>query len=118
MMGRALFAALLLHSAAAAAQPPPGADEAARLARIEALEAEGPASFTAWLNAIVEMGSYYGNQGRYSEALPLLRRANRGSEQRLGAQHPMTEQLRVTVLLMERFVSGRTGSGSAPEPAH
>lgn len=118
MTRKALFAALLLHAAMAMAQPQPASDEAARLARIEALEAEGAASFPAWLNAVVEMGTFYGNQGRYSEALPLLRRAHRGSEQRLGAQHPMTEQLRVTVLLMERFVSDRTGQGSAPQPGH
>lgn len=112
------IAAFLLHAVAAAAQPPAASDEAARLARIEALEAEGPESFPAWLDAVVEMGTFYGNQGRYRDALPLLRRAHRGSEQHFGAQHPMTEQLRVTVLLMERFVSDRGGQGRTPEPAH
>ena len=115
-MRRMLVAALLLH-AAAVAQPPAASDEAARLARIETLEAEGPESFPAWLNAVVEMGTFYGNQGRYRDALPLLRRAHRGSEQHLGAQHPMTEQLRATVLLMERFVSDRGGQGNDPAPA-
>lgn len=42
-----LIAALLLHAAAVEAQPPAASDEAARLARIEALEAEGPGSFPA-----------------------------------------------------------------------
>lgn len=85
---------------------PPRTDEASRLARIAALEAEGPASFPAYLNALVQTSTFYTNQGRYAEALPLLRRAHRVSEQNLGPQHPTTDQLRVTIVLMERFAPG------------
>ena len=92
---------------AAAAQQPAQTDEASRLARVAALEAEGPASFSAYLNAAVALSTYYTNQGRYPEALPILQRAAQASERNLGPQHSITEQLRVTVLLMERFVADR-----------
>jgi hypothetical protein len=100
---------LLLAGAAcaAAAQQPAQADEAERLGRVAALEAEGPASFPAYLNAAVELSTYYTNQARYAEALPILRRAAEASQRTLGPQHAMSEQLRVTVLLMERFVADR-----------
>jgi len=96
------------------AQPQSGSDEADRLARIQALEAEGASSFPAYLNALVQMTTFYTNQGRYADALPLLRRAHRASEQNLGAEHRATQELRVTILLMERFVAGRSGGGAEP----
>ncbi len=105
-MRKALIAALLIQAAPLAAQPQSSGEEAQRLERIAVLEAEGASSFPAYLNALVQLSTSYANQGRYAEALPLLRRAHRASEQTLGAQHSTTEQLRVTILLMERFVPG------------
>lgn len=114
---RKMILGLLLAGAAcaAAAQQPAQADEAERLGRVAALEAEGPASFPAYLNAAVELATYFTNQGRYPEALPILQRATRNSERVLGPQHSTTEQLRVTVLLMERFVGDRQAP-QAPAP--
>lgn len=113
-----LIAALLLQTTTVAAQPQRGNEEAARLERIAGLEAEGAPSFPAYLSALVQMSTFYANQARYAEALPLLRRAHRASEENLGAQHATTEELRVTILLMERFAPEERGRGTGPDPAH
>jgi hypothetical protein len=111
LMRKAMVAVLLVQPAMIVAQPQHGGGESDRLAQIAALEAEGPSSFTAYLNALVQLSTSLANQGRYAEALPLLRRAHRASLQNLGAEHPTTEQLRVTAILMERFTPSPETAG-------
>ncbi len=90
----------------ASAQPIDESRETMRLERIAALEAAGRSAFPEYLEAVSQLSTDYANQSRYAEALPLLRRAHRAAEQHLGPQHPTTNELRATILLMQPFIPG------------
>lgn len=103
------FLAVGASPAAAIAQPAPQEDtEVERVERVVAsFERNGPSSDPAYLDALGSLARIYVNQGRYADAVPVLRRAHAASERIHGADHDLTEQIRVTLLLAERFANPR-----------
>lgn len=102
--------AVLGSPAAAPAQPAPAAGnatEAERVERVAAFERNGQSSDPAYLDALGSLALLYVNQGRYSDAVPVLRRALAASERINGAEHDLTQQIRVTLTLAERFANLR-----------
>ena len=103
----AAMAAAPTASLAAAAQVEEGAEpatEAEHLARVAAFEAAGEPSDPDYLDALAGLSLFYVDQGRHADALPVLRRALAASERMLGARDEVTEEIRMTLVLLERFV--------------
>jgi hypothetical protein len=81
--------------------------EAERLERVASFERNGPSGDPAYLDALTSLSLLYVNQGRYSEAVPVLRRALVASERVHGPGHELTRQVRGTLTLAERFANSR-----------
>jgi hypothetical protein len=81
--------------------------EAELLDRLSAFEREELPSDPAYVAALSRLSLIYDNQGRHAEAVPLLRRALAASERIAGPEHPMTREIRASLMLAEAFVKAR-----------
>ncbi len=81
--------------------------EAGHLERIAAFERSGSPADPAYVTALTGLSLLYVNQGRYAEAVPVLRRALAASERIAGPDHPTTREVRATLMLAEAFVGRR-----------
>ncbi len=104
-----ITAALAAPQTAAAAsetraQP---ATEAEHLERIAAFERAATPTDPAYLTALSSLGLFYVNQGRYADAVPVLRRGLAASERIVGPEHQVTRELRSSLALAEAFVGRR-----------
>ena len=113
-VGRLVCAAVVLAvaglPATAPAQPAPSsasASEAERLDRVASFGRNGPSADPAYLEALTALSLFYVNQARYSDAVPVLRRALAASERIHGAAHDVTKEIRATLMLTERFATSR-----------
>lgn len=107
----AALAASLLPAAAPAAPaeapaPTPGSEEALKQ-RVAAFERAGEPTDPAYITALGALARLYVNSARYAEALPVLRRALAASERIHGPKHPVTDEVRTTVIVAEAFVGRR-----------
>ena len=103
----AVIVAVPAASPAVAAQADEAAapgSEAEHLARVAAFEREAAPGDPAYLDALTGLSLFYVNQGRHADAVPVLRRALAASERMLGAGDELTEEIRATLVLLERFV--------------
>ena len=89
--------------AAEASAPAPSAEETLKQ-RVAAFERGGEPSDPAYIQALGALARFHVNNARYAEALPVLRRALTASERIHGPKHPVTDEVRTTVLVAEAFV--------------
>jgi hypothetical protein len=102
-----VLASAPIAAAASFENPAAPASEADHLQRIASFERGGTPTDPAYLEALSNLSLFYVNQGRYAEAVPLLRRGLAASERIVGPEHEVTREFRASLALVEAFVSRR-----------